>query len=501
MVDGKLHMLYFENYFTDLKAATILVENDYIDRDFMEDFAGYYARCFGKYESSCTRLHFFDKSFTPRQFGFTLIGRGRTLSSQRLQDSYLGFVVVKKLPITFIGRTCLRTYGSDNGRRYYPTLRRYPVGLFGLSLSVNETLAFQEQDRGAAACATSALWTVLQGTGKLFQHTIPSPVEITRLATQIPDETVPGILPSRGLTGRQEIYMLRQLGLEVDYTNAQGEFIMTGSVYAYLRAGIPLLLRIVLYDTSYTPYAKLVGAHAIAVTGFSLGRNKSIPYGLQQFKLRTTRIDELYVHDDQVGPFARMRLDGTKVKTETKVSIFDLNSLSTSWKGQDNRIGSIRAVPKFHLIPLYPKIRIRFEFIRNVVMSFDQYIRKAIFGPKPVSSFESPFEWDIFLTTVNDIKPALQNELLIENSVKKKILLHNMPRFVWRARMRNKNKVVLELLFDATDIEQGKFFVCGIEYFKPLYTFIKYKAQNDCSSSFYQSRLYWRILEWFATKA
>jgi len=464
----------------------------------MEDYAGFYSRCFGKYDSSCTRLHFFNRSFTSRQFSYTLIGRGRKLHLSDLQDSYLGFVVVKKLPKTFIGRTCLKTYGSDQGRRFYPTLRKYPVGLYGLKLHVQETLGFQEQDRGAAACATSALWSVFQGTGKLFQHAIPSQLEITQMATQIPDEDVPGILPSRGLTGRQEIYAIRQLGLEVDHTNAQNIFNMTGSVYAYLRAGIPLLLRVILYDVSYKPNAKRMGGHAIAVTGFSLGRKKALPYDSVRFQLKATRIDKLYVHDDQVGPFAKMKIDNTSVSEKVARKPYKWNSLSTSWRGDDGVVGSVRAVPRFHLIPLYPKIRIRFEFIRDVVMGFDKFFREAIFGPSTVSSLPSPFEWDIFLTTVNEFKSDLQTESSIDDSVRRKVLLRNMPRYMWRVKVAHKSVIVLELLFDATDIEQGKFFVCGVEYNKYVYRFLQLVARNNVSNYYHQSKLYWGILSWFA---
>jgi hypothetical protein len=44
-IERKLHSIYFENYFDYLQAKTILVENSYVDRDYMEDFAGYYVRC------------------------------------------------------------------------------------------------------------------------------------------------------------------------------------------------------------------------------------------------------------------------------------------------------------------------------------------------------------------------------------------------------------------------------------------------------------------------
>ncbi len=499
VVDGKLHTLYFEHYFKHLGAATILVENDYVDRDYMEDYAGFYVRCFGKYGSSCTRLHFFDRPFTPKQFEYTIKGRGRALREADLQKSYLGFVVVKRLPKTFIGKTCLRTYASDNGRRYYPTLRSYPVGLFGLNLHVNETLGFQEQDRGASACATSALWTVFQGTGKLFQHNIPSPVEITQMATQIPEEAVPGILPSRGLTGRQEISAIRQLGLEADYTNAQDQFNLTGSVYAYLRAGVPLLLNVSLYDVSAQRYAVHRGGHAVAVTGFSLGRTSAQPYGPHRFKLRATRIDKLYVHDDQVGPFARMLLDGIQVTEKQGNRVVKWNSLYTSWKGEDGIVGSMRAVPRFHLIPLYPKIRIRFEFIRSLVTSFDKFMREAIFGPSAPASLPSPFEWDIYLTSVNDLKANMRTDAQLTEQTKRRVLLENMPRFIWRARAMIDAHPALELLFDATDIEQGNCFVRAVEYDKSIYSLLKALARSASADNYYLCKPYWRILGYFTS--
>ncbi|MFH1686255.1 MAG: hypothetical protein ABIE70_01880 [bacterium] len=510
IVDSKLHLLYFEHYFNDLGAATILVENEYIDRDFMEDYAGFYARCFGKYESSCTRLHFFDRSFTERQFAFTLLGRGRKLSPRDLQDSYLGFIVVKKLPVTFVGRTCLKTYDPHGGRRFYPTLRQYKVGLYGVNLIVKRTLAFQEQDRGASACATSALWSVFQATGKLFQHAIPSPVEITQLATQIPDEEVPGILPSRGLTGRQEIYAIRQLGLEAEHTSAQNVsdttglayYSLTGPVYAYLRAGIPLLLRVTLYDTSYSPFARCWDGHAVAVTGFSLGRSRAVPYQDWGFKTRDTRIDKIYVHDDQVGPFARMRLDGVSIPVQVRDGTSNMMSLSTSWRGDNGVVGSVRAVPRFHVVPLYPKIRIRFEFVWGIVLSFDKFFRERLFGTAfdRLKSLVSPLEWDIQLTLVNDRKSEIQADSRLAAEAKRRILLSNMPRFIWSAKARYENQVVLELLFDATDIEQGKCFVGAVKYSSPLFDFLKQECKIVHTNAYYHSKPHWRIIEWFASE-
>lgn len=172
ILNSKLHLIYFEEYFKEIKAKIILVETNYIDRDFLDDYAGYYVKCFHCYEHRCTRLHFFDIAFDETEFYHLLVNKG-PLSIKKLQQSYLGFIVIKPLPQTIIGRTCLKTYPTENASRYYPIIRNYSINLYGIELFV-KSLAYQEQDHVVAACATSALWSAFHGTGMLFQHRIPS---------------------------------------------------------------------------------------------------------------------------------------------------------------------------------------------------------------------------------------------------------------------------------------------------------------------------------------
>jgi hypothetical protein len=53
-VERKLHAEYFREYFAEIEARTIVVEQEYVDHDFLEDFAAYYARCFASYSRYCT---------------------------------------------------------------------------------------------------------------------------------------------------------------------------------------------------------------------------------------------------------------------------------------------------------------------------------------------------------------------------------------------------------------------------------------------------------------
>lgn len=458
----KSHLEYFETYLKDIQTKTILIEKDYIDRDYLEDYAAYYVRCFTHYYKKCNRLHFFDKAFTENEFTKLLIkDPATTFCTDDLQKSYLGFLIIKPLPLTFIGRTCIKTYPSEN-RRYFPVIRRYKANLFGFNLYV-DSIAYQEQDSVLAACATSALWSVFQGTGFLFQHAIPSPVEITKAATTI----LPFAdrhFPNKGLSPEQMAHAIRSVGLEpyvigAEDTNLGDYYLLKSTLYAYLKGNIPLILGINLFDLSAT-IPKFIGNHAIAITGY--GIDASLSQNTNQLLLKSSKIDKIYVHDDQIGPFARMAFDNEFIP------FYDGNgkeinrrpSLSTSWKHASGN--NVRAIPQILLVPVYHKIRIPFHKILDVVSYFYQFIKPL---DKLLSlSIFADLEWDIFITTITDFKTEILEHASFDGNYRKQILTEQMPRFIWRAIANKDSHPVVELLFDATDIEQGSFFLRPIEY-------------------------------------
>src|SRR3990172_7383780 len=91
-VENQDRALYLYNYLSELQAKTIVVEHEYIDRDYLEDYAFYYARCFRPYNRHCKRLHFFKCPLTPETF-FELV-RDETAAEEakKIRDAYLGFV-------------------------------------------------------------------------------------------------------------------------------------------------------------------------------------------------------------------------------------------------------------------------------------------------------------------------------------------------------------------------------------------------------------------------
>lgn len=437
VVRSKMHCVYFEEYFRALDTRTIVIERDYVDHDYLEDFAAYYVRCFQEYKRKTVRLHFFSQAFAEVEFKGLLTDKASPLSVDKLQSEYLGFVIVKPLPGATIGRSCLKTYPDENGRRHFPLLRTYEISLFGIKLTV-ESLAFQQQDTVVAACATSALWTCFQGTGKRFQHAIPSPVEITQAATDhVPDDllaTGARTLPNAGLTATQMAFAIRAATLEPHVVRTPDPYILSSTLYAYLRCGIPSILLFQLFDVTDANECRL-GGHAVAVTGFSLGHQATQPHPMTGLQLRSSRIDKLYAHDDQIGPFARMTFNAT-------------GALATSWGGQ----GRVEGRSELVLIPLYHKIRIPFEVIHDAILELDgimAWIRETL-----GSQLKRP-EWDIYLTTVSEYKKDLHTHYRSQLGASLgDLLTESLPKYLWRATALHGQEAILDIVFDATGIAQ-----------------------------------------------
>lgn len=491
-ISEKIHKVYFDDYFKALGAKTIVVEYEYVDRDYLEDYISYYVKCHQDYGRHCTRLHFFDIAFTHDQFREVLNGKTELLTKDR-KDAYLGFIVIKPLPKTVFGRTCLKTYPTE-GRRYFPVCRKYEVSLFGINMSV-DTLAYQEQDHVAAACATSTLWTIFQRTGVDYHHLIPTPIEITTSATSnLPNQQ--RNLPNNGLSIEQMAHAIRHVGLEPYSVRVEDIYLLKSNIYAYLRAGIPIAMGLRMIDASYSPYSEMEpeSAHAIAVTGFSLGKSKPDPVGYTEFLTSASRIDKLYVHDDQVGPFARMIIEDGTISYEDKNRAMKTGAaLSTSWKGTNNQIGSVKAIPLAIIFPLYHKIRIPLKIIEESVIKFDSIIeqlRKKGF----LTQLPEQLEWDIHLCTLNNFKSSILHHPGIADKHREEVLIEKLPRFLWRAIAASANMKRLELLFDATDIEQGDFFLRAIKYdlkfFSQLQSFPNLATSIDSKESCYS------VIEW-----
>ena len=195
---------YLQVYLSEIGCQTLVVEHHYVDRVFMHDGVVYYARSLRSYPNFTKRVHFFGRAF--EQTNWTKMinqaaGHEYTEIQETLQESYLGFSVIRPLPGSPIGRTILparSTHAPTDTESTFTTIRRHNVHLAGFTLHVSG-VPFQSQDQGVSACATTALWSALDCVAATEEIAVSSPASITESATRYPlQEGRP--FPTEGLT-------------------------------------------------------------------------------------------------------------------------------------------------------------------------------------------------------------------------------------------------------------------------------------------------------------
>ncbi len=273
---------------------------------------------------------------------------------------------------------------------------------------------------------------------------------------------------------------------------------LKSTAYAYLRMGIPMILGFPLVDTGKMPN-EFMGKHAVSLTGYSLPSGDPKPYGPSSFNLKANRIDKLYVHDDQVGPFARMIFDGKVVTFHGQDgNPIHRTSVSTSWAGSNKIIGSARAIPELLLVPLYHKIRIPFGSIHDQIMELDPLIKYVFSKASKTSSAPNKYEyeWDIYLSTVNEVKSEYIKMRGLDPSFRAKILTSGMPKYIWRATVKYGEDKILDVLFDATDIEQGAYVINVVVFCDDFAGNLRGIVAEPSTEQAFRASIAWPIIEW-----
>jgi hypothetical protein len=302
---GSKQVEYLAKYLAhpSLSARSMVIEGHYVDRHFLDDFARYYARSFNAPEPFCSRVHFFSlkKDEVSARLGEALESEtpaAREAAAQKLRASYLGFAVRRPLPGARLGRTVLKTYPIQKRgrlRRHYTVIRPYRVNLIGVDLFI-DGLAFQQQDGGAAVCASTALWSALQRVAPVAGHRTPTPSEVTAAA----DSPFPA---SHGLGDFGCATALANLGYAAELYRPENDPVrFRAKVVACLRSRLPVVLTI----------EQRGEEHAVTLTGFrepeeivdvaaASGRSET-------FRTRSGSVSTFYVHDDNLGPHAHYEL-------------------------------------------------------------------------------------------------------------------------------------------------------------------------------------------------
>ena len=428
---------YLSGYVLQIGAKTAVIELNYIDKDFIEDYAAYYSRCFLPVERTCCRLHFFGKQFSLDEFEqFVIKGE------DDLQGTYLGFVVIRGLSQKIIGRTCLRPYGGD-AKRHFCALCRIPVCLFGLRLEVG-CVPFQEQDSAVAACATCSLWSAFHISSVKFGHENLTPGKITQFATEH-GLSCNRNFPNCGLTLVDIVYAIRHVGLSPIYLDVTKETtplrlsVLLGNIRGYLNLGISVVVLGHVLNGDGSPQSR----HAVAVSGFCLDESM----GSTNVGLKAMNITKLYLHDDQIGPYARALVGASVPNADWTVEW-------TDGRGNVNRYGfQVMCL----VVPIYHKIRVDYEQVWKCVFRLQSAIDavgSCVAGLR--------LHWDILLRSCSDFKDVLREYDFLPKTAKIQYLEMCLPHYIWTVRLEVNGLLGGVFCIDATDGSQGLSVVASV---------------------------------------
>jgi len=434
IIKSKNQFNYFKDYLgpKGIDAKTIFIENDYISKDFLLGYTSYYAYCFENYPKVCKRLHFFKNEFDDNLFSNEILKHEK---DEDFWDNYLGFIVVKPIPITVIGFSVLKTYHNNELRNFWG-VREYDIHIFGTEIKI-KSLAFQEQDSVIAACATTAIWSMLNKASLDYHTTLKTPSEITKDADNVsPDGS--RLFPNKGLSILQICQSIVNSGLVSEVK--RGDYFVDkkiGNVIsaeylkkilnAYSPIGIPLILVV------KVPNGVEYGWHALAVSGYKQ-KAPELKNPTNTISWYSDDIDRLYAHDDQWGPFARSKF-------------INEYEIKTHWTKNDpqNRGTLVQNI----VVPVYPKIRISYENIEALVLGIDIMLT-IFFTDKIVTDLV----WDIKIDYSEVFKNQLKNSKLIDE-IKLGKLSKGLPKYVWIARCFIAGQTVIEIIFDATGVSNA----------------------------------------------
>ncbi len=297
---------YLQCYLEGLDTKSYLIEQNYFDRDYLEEFSSFYSLSARGYPNVCKRIHFFDSDEINRDL-FEIACSGDIHACKKLQNSYVGFSVIRPITKAPFGRTVFRWYDDRTPEtpRVTEPSRDYACHIAGIKLSV-KGLAWQQQDSGVAACATVSLWSMLHSSAFDARHSIPTTSKITKAAHE-KASLGKRVFPSHFLTIEQVLEAIKEQGLAPAIVKGDlGDSYFSKDKFAatcasFLRSGYPLLIA-----GHHTEREAAIG-HAICAVGF----REAAPISEQQklVSLQDAETEFLYIHDDNIGPNIRFRIN------------------------------------------------------------------------------------------------------------------------------------------------------------------------------------------------
>ena len=262
--------------------AAVLIERNYIDKDYRSTYYHFYSKKGQTYRSDCVRLHFFDASvhFDPDRL--TLTG-----PDSRLSDHYFGYMVLRPTGVCTIGRSVL-TPDVRNGALGTTVIAKHKVHLLGYRLEI-DGFPSMDQHRDISVCAHATCWSILRHYSERYSNYREYLThDITVMAHQF---NPGGLVPSKGLAVSNAERIFQNAGTYpvIVTRDDDDDAPFYRQLLAYVESGFPL----------FAAMHKI--GHAITVVGYEWQHLQKSRRG--KFRYAWDGVKWLVIVDDNALPY------------------------------------------------------------------------------------------------------------------------------------------------------------------------------------------------------
>lgn len=275
----------------------ILVEKEYLDKDYRSTYYNYYAKKGRNYRADCLRLHFFDELVSFDEDTLDLVS-----PDGKLQDHYFGYVVIRPTLLATIGRSVLSP-DIRKGARGHTIQSKHKVHVLGRDLYV---WGFPSMDQhiDISVCAHAACWSILRHYSERFsKHREFLVHDITLLAHPFDPG---GLVPANGLAMNEAERVFHAAGtypLVVTKDELDPKFFYR-QLLAYVESGFPLFV------------AMDGRQHAVVVVGHAW-KTVLPPISAPEPRHAWDQVERLVLVDDNRLPYLCVDAEGTAATTDT----------------------------------------------------------------------------------------------------------------------------------------------------------------------------------------
>ena len=392
--------------------GTVIVENNYVCKDYRDTYTNYYSKKFSDYPSKAIRLLFFRDAVNAESWW----------NVPAYANSFVGYSVIRPTRISSIGRTILSPKAC-NAVHGYLCLQKYEINFVGCSLEV-EGFPFISQDTDVTVCAHAACWMCFRYfTERYSAYSEIYPYQITQLTT---DLTAGRLLPSKGLTIQQVAEMFSRFGFypriynryeweyedadneenqELDGEPTSGNETVKSSqferlLYYYIESGIPLVLGI--------------PNHAIAAIGHTSDLQREAPEGMT---FSDNYVTSLIVNDDNHMPYQFLPFIGSEHLFAKHVSDFKISDVED------------------FVVPLYEKVYLAAEDVERLTKDLLESQEVGLLTYSNALTLDD-IVIRIFLTSSRSYKKR-RRELPLPHGLSEIYTQLPMPKFIWVAELFN----------------------------------------------------------------